>query len=781
MARRAGRTVAAALTLAAIGLPAALLASQTPAAAAGSTRERSAQSQLSLAITSMNPQEAAPGDTITVTGTVTNSSRQPVSRLAVQLLGSRTPVSSTADLPPEDTTLGTTAGTLLPHGTWLASGPLQPGATASWSIQVKANSIGMTTFGVYPLTAQALPAADQSAPFQAPLAAATTYLPYVPSRKGPYRNSIPAQAKIAWILPLIDTPLLGQPWQNICRSPAAKTLVASLTSAGRLGQLVAAGAQTSAGTADAYSVAAGPQQTGTNRAYDSAPAESLSGYDGVTWAIDPALLSDVQALASCSSHPHWESTAARWLTQVRQVTSAEPMFVTPYADPDVAALVSSGRASDVHTSFALGEAIATRILHRDLVPSTAGTSSGSAGQAAAIAWPADGIDGYSTVENLAAQDDIGTLVVSSSAMPAETATVLQKANGSGGYMNVLRASDTLSRLLADGSKPGSAFATAQLFLAETALSAEQDPGAPIIVAPPHRWDPASGLTAHLLAETASAPWLSPASLTSLTAAKHIPRVRSVNDWAPFRSGISKRELRRISAVSGDISTLLSMAANKNNDLLLAISTVESSAWQGKSRSTALALLRTVTSSITQQEQDVQILAEPRVTLGGLKGSVPVSIDNRLNYPVQVKLVLSFSKATGMKISASPGEPINVPAHTAVTVKLHVQATEVGSTTITMNLQNGSGAQLPAQSISMTVEATQVGVLGVIICAAALGVFLIAYAARAARRARPAAGPGEPGGPGPGADQGGDHSIKPAEPDTVMAERTELGTAGAPGP
>ncbi len=74
-----------------------------------------------------------------------------------------------------------------------------------------------------------------------------------------------------------------------------------------------------------------------------------------------------------------------------------------------------------------------------------------------------------------------------------------------------------------------------------------------------------------------------------------------------------------------------------------------------------------------------------------------------------------------------------------------------------------------------------GVLGVIIFAAALGIFLIARrpALRAAaarhlaltRQRIPASA----------ADQAADRPGPPPEPDTVMAERTELGAAGAPGP
>jgi Family of unknown function (DUF6049) len=592
---------------------------------------------------------------------------------------------------------------------------------------------------------------------------------------------------------LIDKPLLGPPWQRSCQGPQAQALVASLSSGGRLAQLLKAGG-VSSGTAAAYSAASGSGRAAQSRAVRSQQAQSLSGYDGVTWAVDPALLANVNALARCgSSQPKWANAASSWLSELRQVTAAEPMFVTPYADPDVAALISHRRATDVANAFTLGRSIGRQILDSDLGSATAGGRSSSAqSQAAGIAWPADGISGYPTVETLANQEDVGTLLLSTSALPTVQSTVVRSADGGGGNMTVLLANEQLTRLLAAGGRTtGSAFATEQDFLAQTALAAQQGrPGAPLIVAPPHRWDPAPGLTIELLAETASAPWLSPVSLTSLTAGTHIPHVRHyafTNSPAP----IGKKELHRLAGVDHGINQLKKIAAKPNVNLPLGVATIESSAWRSRSGRTARRMLAaTVLSKIHQQERSVQILASPRVTLGGLKGSVPVSIDNRLGYPVKVQLQVE-SQAPGVKITAVPPGVVTVPAHNALTVHLHVQATQVGSAKVTMSLLDKDGQPLrlvPATtrpysgfSASMTVEATQVGVLGVIIFAAALGIFLIAYAARAARRGHPPGAADGPADPGPAADQSGDHSTEPAEPDTVMAERTELGTAGAPGP
>ena len=779
---RTGRALAVWLALAAIAMPAALLASQDPALAAAG--KRGAQNQVTVAITDMTPQQAGPGTTITVTGTVTNSTRQPISNVSVQLLASRTPVSTSAELRPGSTAPDDPASTPVPGGSWDSGGALQAGGTGNWSVKVKASSIGMTTFGVYPLTAQAQATVAQSRGAQ--LGAATTYLPYVPAKKGAYGKSIPARTKIAWVLPLIDKPLLDQPWQGSCAGAQAQALAASLGNSGRLGGLVAAGADP-AGTADAYSAAARSQQTAQDRAVRSQQAQSLSSYDGVTWAIDPALLANVKALTTCgSSQPRWASAASSWLAELRQVTAAEPIFLTPYGDPDVAALADTRLSGDIDQSIVRGRQIGQQILHRNLgSPSATASSPGAQSQAAAIAWPAGGIAGYPTTEPLVA-NGVRTLLLSQSALPSEQSTVLQALNDVGGYLNILLANEPLTRLLsADSSTTadstgGSAFATAQDFLAQTALAAEQgQPGAPVIVAPPQRWDPATGLATELLAETASASWLSPVSLTSLTAAKHIPQVRSA--FTDSAARLRKSQLRKLTAADSGIHQLYTMAAHPNDKLFLAVATVESSAWEGKSRKIARAMLRTVMAKIGQEERGVQIFAEPRVTLGGLKGSVPVSIDNRLGYAVQVKLKLKYSTATGVKITPDPDGLVTVQAHTAETVRLHVQATAVGSTALTLSLQNRNGHPLLAKAQSMTVEATQVGVLGVIICAAALGVFLIAYAARAVRRTHPAGGTGDPADPDPAADQGSDHSTEPAEPDTVMAERTELGTAGAPGP
>jgi hypothetical protein len=322
-----------------------------------------------------------------------------------------------------------------------------------------------------------------------------------------------------------------------------------------------------------------------------------------------------------------------------------------------------------------------------------------------------------------------------------------------------------------------------------------------VVAPPAGWNPPASLATSVLAETASAPWLSPVSLTALARAKSAPLV-GLPQGSPGEPSYPKQELNGLKVVGRQIYQMESLQAVPETDLYLAIGAIESSAWDGKSRATAQAMLHTVAVQVAKEQGAVHIVAGKagiRITLGGLKGSVPVSIDNPLDFAVKVRVRLYYNQATGVKIVADPAV-VTIPKNSLRTIRLHVQATEVGSTTLTMRLENSRGQLLASSSVArMTVQATQVGVLGVIIFACALGVVLIASAARAVRNGRPVPADAstprdstEPGGMGsdqvgnkvpdgerPPSDafEGGEMAGEPA---TVVPERSELGAHSPPG-
>jgi hypothetical protein len=762
MARRAASALTAMLAFAAVVAPAALLTVTSPPAAAATSGVPA-----TVTFTDLSPQWASPGTTLTVTGSVRNNvgvRRQ----LIVQLLDSSEPISSVSALQ-QSAAAGSATGQaplVLPNATW-HSPVMRPGATATWSFHVPVSVMGMTRFGVYKLAAQV---SDTQGNY---LVNTLTYVPYVPTKSGPYGSSIPGVQKISWVWPLIDQPLLGEPWQGACTGPQAALLAQSLTSSGRLGQLVDAASAT-AGTSALQAQAAQAASSGAAQrlASQAESGQSLSQDDAVTWAVDPALLVNADALSQCgTSEPQWARAASAWLTRLKAETASQPMFVTPYGDPDVATLINANHASDVENAFNYGRSRASQILGRNLAPSTA--VSGPA-NTAAVAWATGGPTSYTAAE-LAGKDGVGTLLTGSSAFPQTQSSVVQALNGIGGYVNVLLANDSLTSLLGSAAEtgPGSAFTTAQQFLAETALLAQQQPSTPIIVAPPQRWHPTPGLASKLLSDTASAPWLSPATLTSLTAAAHVPSVQPPNGGP----SLSPLEQGQLSALDAAVARQQALRAGPDQNLVMAVSTVESSAYSGRFNATALGMIQMLAGQMATQEHRVHIIAENRITLGGTHGNVPVSIDNQLPFAVRVTLQLSYSQADGVKVSGPAGSR-TVPAHTAQTVRLRFTAAQTGSTTITMTLLNQANQPLASPQVRTTVQTTQVGLLGMIIFGAAFGIFLLASAARAIRRGKPpqAADPDQAHGPPPREDDQQGHSTGEVGPDTVVT-----GPTGAPPP
>jgi len=731
--RRARAALTALLALAVVVLPGA--ASWASPASSG----QQGGSPVSLAITGMTPRWATPTARITVSGTVTNDSKQQITDLAVQLYTSNQPVGSLAQLQSAISGQTPLADSALSGGPQLLASPLRPGGSASWSISFAAQAAGLTAFGVYPLTIQL--GAEVGGSLDTTLSSASTFLPYVPASRGSYAKTRPAAEQIAWVWPLIGTPLTGLPGLPDCTGSQVSQLDASLAPGGRLNGLLAAGS-------------------------------SYGRADSITWAVDPALLTDANALSACSGGTSKAAKAsAAWLTRLRAATSGQPLFVTPYADVSLA-LIWQGHSGDVERAFRLGRQVAQAILQRDVSPS------GTGPQTAGIAWPPDGTAGYSTAENLAT-NGVQTVLLDDSKVGGRSGSAFVVADGeAGGYMRVLLYSDALARVLSGvTSAAGSSFAAGQAFLAETAVMAAQDPGQPIVVAPPQRWRPPSSLADAVLSATATAPWLKPVTVTSLVNHLTGKDPLQLPDGADAGS-FSHSVIQELNLVDQEVAELEGVSASDNPDPYEAVATLESSAWRHGSRAEQLARLDRLAAALSKQERDVLIVTGGRVTLGGLKGTIPVVVDNKLDYPVTVRLQLSWRQPPGggIRVQQPPGA-ITLAAKSQQTVHIHVQATQVGATTITMRLLSPHYAPLPSPAASVTVQATQFGTLAMIILAGALGVFVIASAVRAIRRGRPAP-PGDAGTGGNSDDKPGGHD----EPrrDTVVRERTELGTAGTSG-
>src|SRR5581483_4149878 len=112
-----------------------------------------------------------------------------------------------------------------------------------------------------------------------------------------------------------------------------------------------------------------------------------------------------------------------WLAGVRTVTKQQNFFITPYADVDVAALAHRGLDGNLASAFTSGQKAAVQSLAGNGQPGAVKTNilgqfqhttPALAGQ---IAWPPGGIADYGVLEELAAHDNVRTVILDSNMMP----------------------------------------------------------------------------------------------------------------------------------------------------------------------------------------------------------------------------------------------------------------------------------------------------------------------------------------------------------------------------
>jgi len=745
-----GRRAAATAALLCAAVPAL-----TGAAAARETGSNTAP--LTVTITSVTPSYARQGSTVTVAGLVRNLSGSAVSGLSVSLLSSRAALTSRRELgsfaagrytPPESPLRVTSP----------AQHRLASGGTWQWTIRLPASSLGARCFGVYPLTVHVGDSVLQTASDQVPL----PYWPAKPASCPGLRR--PSPFPISWIWPLVDTP-----HQDVCPGLTDNALAASLAPQGRLGSLLAMGAR--------YAAKA-----------------------RLTWAIDPALLDSVHAMKQryragvapgCYRRGMHQASpyAARWLNDLKRATAGQPVFVTPYADVDVAALVRHGNAGDLHKSITSGEQAAQRILGRRAAPAPLPAGHG---RLSAIAWPPGGSASDAVLTSIA-NSHLSTVILAAPPdlpTPYTPGAVTSTRALTGKKLNILLADRRITAELRSGlvssNAAGARVHVGQLYLAETAMIAAEAPRMtrPIVIAPPRRWDPTSSIARELLGETVSAPWLQPSTASQLVAMKPEHVYKKVTQYGKIGAH-TRRLLNSVSTLDRKIALLQAMSVEPDPNLYRAVADIESSAWRGKAAKQATATLRRTSQYVDRQLHGVTISvggggrSVEHVTFGGSTAPVIVVIHNGLSYAVNVGLVVQASHAT---VTGAP-PTVTIGPHSfsfnPVKLKVHVNGSHA-RIRLTLTAPPGSslrGHPLPAAPLLILVHTTEFGVIALIIVAIALAIFVIASAFRAIRHGRPRPQEESVSPEGPDDSSPAEMGKRPEHTDNVGQDQSELTPAG----
>jgi hypothetical protein len=710
----AAAALPALMTSAVLALAGPALAAQARPADRGVLgSDRAGTGRVSIAITSMNPQFAGPGAAVTVAGTISNGTGQTEAGLEVQLYSAPTGFSS-RDGMDSFLTQGVEPGLEAAGSPLLLSTSVKPGATADWSASFGVNAVGISEFGVYPVLAQLQPVDDIAGGV---LTSAQTLLPFWPGQRA---ADLLSPLDISWLWPLVD-----QPHQQVCPALTNNDLAASLDPGGRLSALVAAGV--------------------------SHPDADL------TWFIDPALLGDAATMTSpyavggtptctrATKEPA-SKAAASWLAAVKTATASQPTVIAPYANVDMTALVHQGLNADLARAYSTGGAVARSILRRTFTPT--------------IAWPPGGTADLSLLTSLATAENIGTVVLNGSEMPPADTAVYQPddavasiTTAAGTSMNVLLADDTLTSVLAAGDTSSGSlsasteFSVKQRFLAETAMIAAEAPDSArsVVVAPPENWSPSQALASDLLTETVAAPWLKPATLSSLPTAHDTER--AVRRQPPpasqeSRGELSRGYLRTVKSAGIQLSTYKSMLLGAQPSYLQsldeALSATESAAWRGGGAAQGQALAGNLQEYLRSAENKVSIITSAEVPMAGASGQIPVSIQNGLlRQAIEVRVNASAENTPGrtsqLTIGRSAGELVQVPPGEAVTVRLPVSSAPQGPTVIRLSLSSADGTPLPFTRTQLTVESTRYGRAILFLIGAAIGVLVLTSVYRGVRR------------------------------------------------
>jgi hypothetical protein len=712
----ARRTRAVLVALLLSVLPLAATFGPTPARADDTTAPA-----LAVSLSSLRPVAPQPGQTLVVTGSIRNTTLDAVSGMTVELrlggaVGSRSEFDDYASDPS-----AALPDTLVPVSKAAPAVPdtrLLPGATERFRITVDIDSLGLPTT-TWQVDELGIVATASTATGSFDTGALRTFLPWAPRTV----SSTPVQ--LAWVWPLVDRPhrAVGTSWLD-------DDLAGELTSTGRLGQLVVA-----ADTAEHPAA----RTTGRHHHHQKPTPRGVP----VTWAVDPMLVEDATLMSKGytvdTGDGHTKpgtgrAAAASWLTALHTGVDNGEVIPLPYADTDLVAAVRADLTGEIGVATASSRNLLAHALPTSRLLSTA--------------WPLDGLADSQTLDTMFGME-IHSVLLSSDAMPIvggepnstpSARTSVTTANGS---LKAMLYDSGLTGIVNTGaSDPPESPLELQRFLAETLMIQAElpSPSQPrsFVVAPDQRWQPGSSYAAALLADSGRVPWIDPVRLSRVL---HGPVDTTVTRGPLVYPNSAKRAELRPQYLH-QVRTLKNQLAGFGTVLTAGTATVASydgalqrllsSAYRGdvQARQTALSAIRT---KLQGQMNQVSITTHPGsfITLTSHRGTLPITIFNRLDTPVHVVLKVDANSRLGLVNGGRTKVP-PIPANTSVSVTVRATAKTSGVFPLEVRLLT-PGLRPYGGTVQLYVRSTAYGTITLVITAAATIALLIAVAIRLTRR------------------------------------------------
>ncbi|MFJ8635002.1 DUF6049 family protein [Streptomyces sp. NPDC093568] len=678
--RRTGALIAGAPLLAGLlQLPAA-----APSHAAGqdSLKAASGSDTVAVAVDSLTPSVPSEGDTLTVSGTVTNEGKQAVTDAQVDLhlgsaLNTRSDIDAIAQQPDQRSGL---AGAPVGGKYVQEFAKLTPGVSQHFSISVPVDKLDLGGDGVYQF-AVSLSGETAAQPWERLLGVQRTFLPWQPEE-----SDTKTRTTVLW--PLISSShMTAETGSDEAQTPVFRDddLAQELAPGGRLQQLVALGKQLD-----------------------------------VTWVIDPDLLASVDAMTdsyrvqgegdATTAGTHQE-VAKRWLADLQQAVQDKEVVALPFADPDLASLAHNGTnvtGSLNHLKEATDVAFDTvaSILH---VESTTD-----------FAWPVNGAVDPSIVK--VATSAGADKVIARSDSLVETGGLPYTPSAArpiGGGTTAVAADARMSTVFQGNlTRASSSTLAVQRFLAQSLALNHQTGKQRSIVVAPQRMPTASQAQAMADAVTAlqDGTWSEPQELTAAASAKpDSGAATKVPSASRYPSSLRKQELPRaafeqIENTRDKLDNFKVILTNQSRVVTpfgRAMNREMSTSWRGRSAEAA-DYRNGVEAYINSLAGQVTLIEKSETKLSGRSATIPVTVQNNLVQDVD-HLVLRLTSTSPRRLEIDGDtyseQDVSVSGGHSQTVKFSTSAQANGQATVIAQLYTEDG-QKYGSPVTFDVKVTE---------------------------------------------------------------------------
>ncbi|WP_327696214.1 DUF6049 family protein [Streptomyces sp. NBC_00459] len=674
-----------------------------------------------VSIDSFTPSAPTDGDTVTVSGTVTNKGKRAVTDAHVdlrvgQLLTTRSAIDDVAArtdyVPGVD---GTEVG-----GKYVEKfSKLTPGVAQPFTIAVPVDKLDLGQDGVYELGVS-LSGETSAEPYEQVLGIKRTFLPWQPTEAD-------TRTRTTYLWPLISTVhMTAETGPGEQQTPVFLNddLAAEISPGGRLEQMLSLGKELD-----------------------------------VTWVIDPDLLASVDAMAGgygiqsaddTSTPGTGQAVAKQWLAQLQDAVEGKEVVALPFGDPDLASIAHNGKnvtgtlshlksAADVVTDTV------TTILH--VTPSTD------------FAWPVNGAVDPSIVK-IATSAGADKVIARSDSLKetGDLPYTPSAARPIGGGTTAVVADTRLSTAFqGDMTSAGSSTLAVQKFLATSLTTTLQTDKQRTVVVAPQRMPSASQAQTMEKAITAlqESTWSQPQELTETADTKPDPgattKVPSASSYPATlrRQQLPQSAFAQIATTQDKLDNfkvILTDETRVETPFGRAINREMATSWRGRSGA-AVSFRRSVESHLNDLTNQVKLIKKSETKLSGGSATIPVTVQNNLVQPVD-NLVLRVTSSNPTRLKIGDGNyqerQIAVSGGHSQSVKFTTSSNANGPITVIAQLYTKDG-QKYGPAVSFDVRVTEFTAMAMLVIGGGFLLLVLAglrmYTQRKRAAARRAEEPG----------------------------------------